>query len=289
VKDVIKATEEERVEARRTCERIARSHYENFLIVSLFVPRELHQHVFNIYAFARTADDFSDELDNPVEARARLDDWEQQLRSCYAGKYKHPIFLALSETIREFQLPEEYFLRLLKAFKQDLNVRRYATFADLLAYCENSANPVGRLYLCLFGAHEEKNLPYSDAICTALQLTNFWQDVSVDWEKGRLYIPLEDLNRFGVKEEDFASKRWSKAMRALLQFEVDRTEDLFREGIRLTRQVPPRLRKQVELFVGGGRKILEAIRKLDYNVLEQRPQLSKWDQISLLGESLLGF
>ena len=269
-------------EAEAYCRRLAKQHYENFALVSVFIPRRLHQHIYNIYAFARIADDFADEGTDPTENLRRLEDWERQLEACVRGKFEHPVFLALSRTIGEFDLPLDWFRQLLSAFKQDQIKNRYETFAELLGYCRNSANPVGRIYLQLFGLASPERFAASDQICTALQLTNFWQDVSLDFHKGRVYIPLEDLRRFAVDEAELGARQASASLRRLIRFEVERTRKLFESGRALENMVPPGLKRQIRLFVGGGLAILDAITRQDYDVLSGRPELSRWQKMKLL-------
>jgi len=268
--------------AEAYCRRLAKSHYENFALVSVFIPRRLHQHVYNVYAFARTADDFADEGPDPRENLRKLEDWEQQLAECYRGRAVHPVFVALRHTLQEFAIPEELFRRLLIAFKQDQQKARYATFDELLDYCRNSANPVGRIYLHLFGLATPERCALSDQICTALQLTNFWQDVRRDLERGRIYLPEEDLRRFNVSEEDLSRPRASAAVKALIRFEVERTREFFRNGKRLENQVPRSLGRQIRLFVQGGEAVLAAIERQGYDVLGKRPVLSRLKKTQLL-------
>jgi len=239
-----------------------------------------------VYAFARIADDFADEGGNPRKNLRKLTDWERRLEECYRGRAEHPVFVALGRTVREFRIPEELFHRLLAAFKQDQVKTRYTTFEELLGYCENSANPVGRIYLHLFGIATPDRFAPSDRICTALQLANFWQDVRRDFAAGRVYLPQEDLRRFGVSEEELARGRASAALKALIRFEVERTRELFSAGRRLEEMVPRSLRRQVRLFIGGGERILDAIEEQDYDVLHRRPVLSKVTKAQLLFRAL---
>src|SRR5437870_9071786 len=194
-------------EARQYCARLARTHYENFSVASWFLPRRLRQHFFNVYAYCRISDDLGDEVGDTAASLRLLDEWEAELDACYAGRPRHPVFVALAETVRTFDIPKYEFSDLLQAFRQDQTVTRYETFADLLGYCRYSANPVGHLVLYVCGYRDAERKQLSDYICTALQLANFCQDVSVDFAKGRIYLPLEDLRNYSATEEDMAEKR----------------------------------------------------------------------------------
>jgi squalene synthase HpnC len=275
-------------EAFAFCERLARSHYENFPVASLLIPRSLRKHVAAIYAFARIADDFADEESwKPEERLQKLYEWEEKLDACYAGRADHPVFVALQETVTHYQIPQALLADLLKAFRMDVTITRHAAFADLLYYCRHSANSVGRLVLHLFGAASGKAAEYSDKICTALQLANFWQDLSLDWQKGRLYIPLEDLERFGYSEEDLMRKHLNDRFRALMRHEVDRTREMFGEGIPLIALVPRELRTELRLTWLAGQRILQKIEETGYDVLNRRPTISAADKIQLVATALL--
>src|SRR5215813_9390246 len=202
------------------CERLARSHYENFSVATWFLPKRLRQHFFNVYAYCRISDDLGDETGDPSASLQLFEEWEAELNACYSGVARHPVFVALSGTVREFDIPKHEFVDLLTAFRQDQIVTRYPTFADLVGYCKNSANPVGRLVLYLCGYRDRERQQLSDFTCTGLQLANFWQDVSVDYAKGRIYLPLEDFSRFGVTEADIRTKHNSQSFRAMMRFEV---------------------------------------------------------------------
>ncbi len=273
----------------RYCENLAYGHYENFPVASFLIPREKRRHIAAIYAFARTADDFADEPGlNERERMRRLIDWEKELEDCYAGLARREIFNALKETIREYDIPRDLFMRLLKAFKSDVVTRRHATFHDLLRYCTDSANPVGRLVLLLFGYREAKLFEWSDHICTALQLANFWQDVTVDLDKDRVYLPLEDLRRFGVSEQQLLSRSFTPAFRNLLEFQVTRTREYFEKGKPLLESVGRNLRLELRLTWRGGMEILRKIENAGYDVLKERPRLSKKDKLTLLIRSIAG-
>src|SRR5712691_9150506 len=199
---------------------LATHHYENFNVVSWLLPRHLHQHFYNLYAYCRWSDDLGDEISDPVLALKLLDDWEQELRNCYAGRPSHPVFVALGPTIQACEIPLEPFSDLLVAFRQDQTVHRYPDWNGVLAYCRYSANPVGRLVLYLCGYRDPERQQLSDATCTALQLANFWQDVSADYDKGRIYLPLEDLKRFQVSEDDIEAQSNTAQFREMMRFEV---------------------------------------------------------------------
>ncbi len=264
---------------RRYCRRLARRHYENFTVGHLLLPRRARQHVANIYAYCRWADDLADESASPGESLALLDWWEGELRACYAGETRHPVFVALDETVREFNIPIAHFVDLLVAFRQDQRVVRYETFDDLLGYCRYSANPVGRLVLHLARCATPEHARLADQICTGLQLVNFWQDVARDYDRGRVYVPQFDCRRFGYLESDFAARRVNEPFRRLLAAEVQEAESLLRQGAALVHLIPPRWRLQVALFAQGGLAIGEAIRRQRYDVWTSRPRLSTIDKL----------
>ena len=255
------------------CQRLATSHYENFTVASWLLPRALRPHVHAVYAYCRGVDDLGDEADG--DRPALLDDWEAELRRCFDGDAQQPAFVALQETIHRFDIPPEPFLRLIEANRMDQRVNRYRTFTDLQAYCRNSANPVGHLVLYLFGYRDEERQRLSDATCTALQLTNFWQDVRRDLGKGRIYIPLEEMERFHYSEDDLLAARFDGRFRDLMSFQVRRTRKLFRSGLELLPRVRGRLRLDLRLFSLGGLAVLDAIEDIGYDVLNGRPKLSR--------------
>ncbi len=199
-------------EAQQYCSRLAHSHYENFSVVTWFLPKHLHQHFYNVYAYCRISDDLGDEVGDPQQSLALLDEWEAELERCYSGEPRHPVFVALQPTVREFDIPQHEFSDLLQAFRQDQTTTRYPTFDDVLGYCRYSANPVGHLVLYLCGYRDAERQKLSDYTCTALQFANFWQDVAVDYGKGRIYLPLEDLAKYGVSESDIAHRRATPAI-----------------------------------------------------------------------------
>jgi squalene synthase HpnC len=275
-------------EAREYCSRLARSHYENFSVASWFLPRHLRQHFFNVYAYCRISDDLGDEVGDPGASLQLLDQWEMELNACYDGHPRHPVFVALAETVREFQIPKHEFADLLTAFRQDQTITRYETFEDLLGYCHYSANPVGHLVLYLCGYHDAERQLLSDYTCTALQLANFWQDVSGDFAKGRIYLPLEDLRRFGVGEASIGREENNPAFLAMLQFEVGRAREWFSQGWPLIARVDRKLATDIELFSRGGQEILNAIERQQYAVLGRRPAISKSRKLALVARAALG-
>jgi squalene synthase HpnC/squalene synthase HpnD len=274
-------------EAERYTRRLATHHYENFNVVSWLLPRRLHQHFYNLYAYCRWADDLGDEISNAEKALVLLNDWDQELRDCYAGKPWHPVFVALRETISALDIPIEPFSDLLVAFRQDQTVHRYATWDDVFNYCRYSANPVGRLVLYLCGYRDAERQRLSDATCTALQLANFWQDVTRDLEKGRIYIPLEALAAHGISEVDIVQRRFDLRYVALMKDLIERTRQLFAEGMPLARSVDSALRVDIEMFSRGGLAVLDAIESIGYNTIEHRPSISKSKQVSLLVRALI--
>jgi hydroxysqualene synthase len=280
-------------EAFAYCERMARDHYENFPVGSLLIPRDKRKYVYSIYAFARTADDFADEgygeagLDEAGRLAA-LDDWERRLEASYRGEANHPVFIALAETAKELRLPIRLFRDLLSAFKQDVTKRRYANFDEVLDYCARSANPIGSLILLLFGHHEERLHKLSDSICTGLQLTNFWQDVSIDIRKDRIYLAQDEMADFGVSVDDLRDGRSSDRTAALLRLQVERTRKLFEDGRRLPGMVKGRLAFELRLTWLSGMRILRRIEEQGYDTLRARPVITKCDKIALLLKSLIG-
>jgi squalene synthase HpnC len=269
--------------AHAYCARLARTHYENFTVASLLLPRRLLRHFHAVYAYCRWADDLADEAGGGARALALLRWWRAELLRCYAGEATHPVFVALRDTVRRFRIPPGPFLDLLFAFEQDQLVKRYKTFDQLLGYCRYSANPVGRLVLYLAESFDEGKAALSDHVCTALQLANFWQDVARDLDLGRVYLPEEDRRRFGYPDADLSARRFTPAFVGLLAFEVDRTRDLFYRGYPLVERVPAGLRADVELFLRGGLAILDKIERAGYDVWRGRPALAKWEKARLLG------
>ncbi len=275
-------------QAEEYCRRLARTHYENFSVATWFLPQRLRQHFFNVYAYCRISDDLGDEVGDPAASLQLLDQWQGELDACYAGGPRHPVFVALAETVRQFDIPKQPFADLLTAFRQDQTVTRYPTFDDLLGYCHYSANPVGHLVLYLCGYRDAERQALSDFTCTALQLANFWQDVSADYAKGRIYLPLEDLRRFGVSEDDIAQQRNTAAFREMMAFEVERARDWFGQGLPLVQEVDRELAVDIELFSRGGQEILRAIERQGYAVLGRRPAISKARKLALVARAALG-
>ena len=262
-------------EAQQYCARLAHSHYENFSVVTWFLPKHLHQHFYNVYAYCRISDDLGDEVGDASQSLALLDEWQAELEQCYSGVPRHPVFVALRQTVKECEIPQHEFADLLTAFRQDQTTTRYATFEDVLGYCRYSANPVGHLVLYVCGYRDVERQQLSDYTCTALQLANFWQDVAVDYGKGRIYLPLEDLAKHGVAESDIAERRPTPQFLDMMKFEVARAREWFRRGLPLATRVDKHLALDIELFSRGGLEILSAIERRNYDVLSQRPVISK--------------
>jgi squalene synthase HpnC len=301
-------------EAQQYCSRLAHSHYENFSVVTWFLPKHLHQHFYNVYAYCRISDDLGDEVGNPQQSLALLDEWEAELDATYSSLVeatakdssqhaeqleaqapvrnpispRHPVFVALRETIREFNIPRDPFGNLLTAFRQDQTVTRFPAFEDVLAYCKNSANPVGHLVLYLCGYRDAERQQLSDYTCTALQLANFWQDVALDYGKGRIYLPLESLKEFGVSESDIAERRATPQFLAMMRFEVERAREWFRKGLPLIGEVDKHLATDLDLFSRGGLEILNAIEQQGYDVLKSRPSISKPRKLWLVARAAVG-
>lgn len=277
-------------EASAYCRRLATSHYENFPVLSWWVPRALRLHMANIYAYCRWADDLGDEVGDAAESSRLLTWWQTELGRCFAGEATHPVFVALRHTVREFDIPQTPFADLLSAFQQDQRLQRYATFVELRDYCRRSADPVGRLVLYLFRAAGEQNWIWSDSICTGLQLANFWQDVARDQAIGRCYLPREDLDRFGYRLCDWEERRFTPEFAKLLEFEVERARsylnpdaERYRHGLAA---LPWRLRMTIDLFRRGGLRILDRIEQQRFDVWSARPKISKWDLPLLAVRSL---
>jgi len=274
-------------EARQYCEHLARAHYENFSVASWFLSKHLRQHFFNLYAYCRISDDLGDEVGNKTQSLQLLEQWEQELGTCYAGSPRHPVFVALAETVATCKIPQQTFANLLTAFRRDQSVSRYETFEELLDYCRCSANPVGHLVLYVCGYRDAERQQLSDFTCTALQLANFWQDVAVDYEKERVYLPLEDLRRFRVSEEDIAMRKATPEFIAMMQFEVARAREWFQHGLPLVKKVDRSLAIDVELFSRGGEEILNSIERQGYDVLCRRPTIPKTRKLWLLARAAL--
>ncbi len=275
-------------EAREYCQRLSETHYENFHVASWFLPKRLRPHFHSIYAYCRISDDLGDEVGNREQSLALLDLWGQELDACYRGEARHPVFVALAETIRVCDIPKEPFADLLVAFRQDQTVTRFETMDDVLSYCRYSANPVGRLVLYACGYRDAARFALSDYTCSALQLANFWQDVTVDYEKDRIYFPLADMRRFGVDEAMIASRSFTPQFRELMRYEVEYARQMFAQGMPLIGMVDRDLALDLDLFSRGGLEILNAIEQQDYNVLRARPSISKGRKVALLLRALSG-
>lgn len=274
-------------QARRLCAALARAHYENFPVASLLVPAGARSALQAIYAFARIADDYADEEEHAGDRLERLQEWEAMLEACFRGEAHHPVFVSLREAIERHALSPDPFRDLLAAFRMDVGRRRYPDFAALLEYCRLSANPIGRMMLHLFRDRDAEHLRMSDAICTALQLTNHWQDVAIDLRNDRIYLPAEDRARFGVTEGDLRAGRVTEGFRALMQEEIERTRTLFARGKPLCDAARGRLRLELRLIWLGGERILKGIETVGYDVFARRPRLRTADALRSLGRALV--
>jgi squalene synthase HpnC len=275
-------------EAQQYCRELAESHYENFHVASWFLPKRLRPHFHSIYAYCRISDDLGDEVASPAQALALLDVWQEQLDACYRGEAKHPVFVALRESIRICDIPKEPFADLLTAFRQDQTVTRYASMGDVLGYCRYSANPVGRLVLYACGYRDDERFALSDETCSALQLANFWQDIREDFARGRIYLPQEAMAAAGVDEMTLANEQATPAFRALLQDQIACTRAMFARGAKLIGMVDRELAVDLDLFTRGGVEILRAIEARNYDVLSARPTISKSRKGLLLLHALAG-
>ncbi len=284
-------------EAQSYCRRLARGHYENFLVATLFLPRSLRQDFYNIYAYCRSADDLADLSESPDVALVKLRSWRESLQQMFAGSAEQPVFVALADTAQRHRLTIEPFARLLDAFEADQVKTRYADFSDLLQYCEGSANPVGQIILQLAGVEFDASptdplrlldeefqsvATWSNRICTGLQLANHWQDIARDFKIGRVYLPQDDMLRYEVTDQHLAAPTAPQNLRRLLKFQCDRAESLLVGGLPLVEHVPRWLATDLRMFVEGGLATLAAIRRCDYDVLQSRPQVSRWTQVRLL-------
>ena len=265
---------------------LATHHYENFQVVSFLLPRRLHQDFYNVYSFCRWADDLGDEIGDTAESLRLLAWWRGELESMYTGRATHPVFVALKTTVEKFQIPIEPFDRLIRAFIQDQTVSRYASFEDLFAYCVNSANPVGHLVLYLGGYRDAERQRLSDYTCTALQLANFWQDVTVDLKKDRVYLPFDLLAKHNYSIDELFSLTFNERFRAVMSEAVAVADELFRKGLPLIETVDRRLSLDLDLFSRGGMKVLAKIRSRNYDVLMRRPHISKAERVGVLLQCL---
>ena len=265
---------------------LATHHYENFHVVSFLLPKHLHQDMYNIYAYCRWADDLGDEIGDTAESLRLLDWWRSELDAMYKGHATHPVFVALGPTVQRHGIPREPFSNLIDAFVQDQTVTRYHNWEELFGYCRNSANPVGRLVLYLCGYSDTERQGLSDATCTALQLANFWQDVTVDLKKDRIYIPLDVMARHGYTQEELFAHRFTPAFRETMREIVAKARGLFEQGLPLVGKVNRRLALDLDLFSRGGMRVLDKIEQQDYDVLAARPAISKVERVRLLIASM---
>jgi len=280
-------------QARAWCKNLAETHYENFHVASWFLPKKLRPHFHAVYAYCRVSDDLGDETGSGPEARAQsialLDQWGEELDACYAGTARHPVFVALAETIRACHIPKEPFADLLTAFRQDQSKIRFANMDEVLAYCRYSANPVGRLVLYLCGYADAERFRLSDLTCSALQLANFWQDVASDYQqRDRVYLPQDAMARHGVTEATIATGIATAQFRALLREQVDYARQMFEDGLPLIGMVDSELALDLDLFSRGGLEILRAIEKRNYDVLSARPAISRTTKIALALRAVSG-
>jgi len=269
-------------EAEQYTRKLATTHYENFHVVSFLLPKHLHQDFYNVYAYCRSADDLADEIPDKDESLRQLDHWGRELNRMYEGEADHPVFVALKGTVAKYGIPKQPFADLIRAFIQDRHVGRYQTWDDVLDYCVYSANPVGRLVLYLCGYSDTERQTLSDATCTALQLANFWQDVTVDQLKDRVYLPLDLLARHNYTVEELFAHKFDQRFVAIMREAVDRARQLFLTGLPLNRMVNRRLAVDLELFSRGGMCVLDKIEQQGYDVLSRRPKISKVERVSLL-------
>ncbi len=278
--------------------RLARSHYENFSVVSRLVPADLREHFANIYAFCRWADDLSDETGDTEKSLRLLSWWRKELHLCYADQPRHPVFVAMLPTIRKFDIPSQPLADLVSAFEQDQVVRRYQSWEQVLDYCTRSANPVGRLVLYLCGYRDDRRQRYSDQTCTALQLINFWQDVRRDiLERDRIYVPLDTLKKQGLTHEQLVDHAHGRRrltqepydrFRDCLKELVDRTEPMFMEGRKLWPLVRKDVQLPIRLFSLGGQTVLRRVRRIGYSTLDRRPKVGKATKLWLMARAVLG-
>ncbi len=272
-------------EASRFCRRLARAHYENFTVLSWLAPREMRRHLAALYAYCRTVDDLGDEA--PGDRLPLLDRFERELDAAFAGRARHPVLVALQETIARFSLPRDPFTRLIEANRIDQRRNSFATFDELRHYCAHSATPVGRLVLMLYGYRDEERFALSDATCTALQLANFWQDLRRDAAIGRVYLPEDEMAEYGVGRSALCADRASAGLRDLTRLQVDRARSYFRAGLPLIDRVRGHLRIDLALFSLGGLAVLRKIERQDYDTLSRRPTLSGPEKVGLAFSALL--
>jgi squalene synthase HpnC len=266
---------------------LATHHYENFHVVSFLLPKQLHQDFYNVYSYCRWADDLGDEIGDPAESLRLLRWWSGELDRMYAGEAEHPVFVALQGTVKKYGIPKQPFADLVRAFIQDQTVTRYRDWAGVLDYCVYSANPVGRLVLYLCGYSDAERQRLSDATCTGLQLANFWQDVTVDQGKDRVYLPLDLLAKHNYTVEEMFARKFDGRFREVMREAVAEARGFFETGLPLARMVNRRLSVDLELFSRGGMCILDKIEKQGYDVLTRRPRISKLERVSMLLTTLV--
>lgn len=284
----MKETNQNILQAYKSALDFAKVHYENFPVVSLLIPQNLRRHIAIIYWFARTADDLADEGEsNEVERLNKLNTLEKSLTDLNQGKFNSPFEEALRSTILSKRLSVQLFYNLLTAFKQDVVKKRYQNFEELLIYCSHSANPIGRLILELFDIRDEDAFRYSDKICTALQLTNFLQDLESDYERGRIYLPADEMKSFNVSEIMFANKENNVNLKRLLKYNVERIQVFFDEGTKLLNFLDGRLKYEIKWTILGGREVLNKLKKLDYCIFNSRPKLNFWNYSILFVKAFL--
>jgi squalene synthase HpnC len=283
---MLDARSSKRDAAFEACSKLATSHYENFTVGSILLPRGTKKHLHALYAFARTTDDIGDESEG--DRLANLDAWEEDFRRIRGGTPRHPVHAALVDTVGKFDIPDEPFLKLIEANRIDQRKTRHATFQELLHYCDHSANPCGRLVLYAFGVRDAESQRLADFTCTALQLVNFWQDLAVDWRKGRVYIPQEDLRKFGYSEEELGRGDVNARFKELMRFEAGRTRAYFQRGLPLKDRLRGAAKFDVRLFSRGGMRVLDLIERAGYDVFHRRPTLSKFGKARLALETVLG-
>ena len=285
------------VSAQEFCRQYTRQHYENFTVASFLLPRQVRQSFYPVYSFCRWAEDLGDESPDNQTALAALDDWNSQLNDCYQGRAEHPIFIALKPIVDEFSIPKSLFADLIAAFRLDQTKKEYNSREELLNYCKLSANPVGRIVLHLAQTTDEESMALSDKICTGLQLANHWQDVARDKRRktldgqsdSRRYVLLDDMNSCGYSLDDFENEVYNPAFIETMSRLCDWADSFFTEGSPLVSRVPRSFQTDIKLFIMGGQKIVEAIRRVDFNVWANRPTISRWSKFRLLLKALTGF
>ncbi len=277
-------------DAQAWCRQLATSHYENFHVATFFLPKRVRPHFESIYAFSRVADDLGDEVADPATATRLLGEWRTLLDECYErpAESRHPVFVALRQTIDQTGVPRQLFDDLIRAFEQDQVVTRHESMASLEAYSRLSANPVGRLVLWVSGYQDEQRAALSDKVCTALQLANFWQDVVEDWERGRRYLPADAMHRFGVTDDDLTARRFTPEFAAMMRWLVEYAGAMLADGGRVASLVDHELAVTLRLFEQGGRAALDGLVAQGYDVLSQRPSVSKATKLKLLAGALAG-